>query len=145
MALASASQAQTVKKATSEPLVNHERDPHIFIKIQERAYSLFQATGFRHGHDFEHTGWKRKTGRRLFGCESDSIGGARGGTGRLVQTTRQCPSVNTTSVALVGAQARITCSIAPNSVTSHTHFSRRRPEIRCDFIVSSSSALACLT
>lgn len=72
MALASASQAQTVKKETSEPFVNHERDPHIFIKIQERAYSLFQVTGFKHDHDFEPTGWKRKTGRRLFGCESDS-------------------------------------------------------------------------
>ena len=47
-------QAQTVKKATSAPLVNHKRDPHIFIKIQERAYSLFQASGFKHGHDLEH-------------------------------------------------------------------------------------------
>jgi hypothetical protein len=50
-----ASQAQTVKAATiSEPLVNHERDRHIFIKIQERAYSFFQASGFKHGHDLEH-------------------------------------------------------------------------------------------
>jgi hypothetical protein len=50
-----ASQAQTVKAATtSEPLVNHERDRHIFIKIQERAYSLFVASGFKHGHELEH-------------------------------------------------------------------------------------------
>jgi hypothetical protein len=49
---AGASQTQTVK--TSESLVNRERDPHIFIKVQERAYSLFQASGFKHGHDLEH-------------------------------------------------------------------------------------------
>jgi hypothetical protein len=47
------SQDQTVE-ATPEPLPNRERDSHIFIKIQERAYWLFQASGFKHGYDLEH-------------------------------------------------------------------------------------------
>ena len=48
-----ASQDQTAE-ATPEPLPNRERDPHMFIKIQERAYGLFQSGGFKHGHDLEH-------------------------------------------------------------------------------------------
>ena len=46
-------QDQTAE-ATPEPLPNRERNPHVFIKIQERAYGLFQAGGFKHGHDLEH-------------------------------------------------------------------------------------------
>jgi DUF2934 family protein len=37
-----------------ERLVKREQDPQIFVKIQERAYWLFQAAGFKHGHDLEH-------------------------------------------------------------------------------------------
>lgn len=48
-----ASQDQTAE-ATPEPLPNRERGPHVFIKIQERAYWLFQAGGFKHGYDLEH-------------------------------------------------------------------------------------------
>lgn len=48
-----ASQDQTAE-ATPEPLPKREQDPHMFIKIQERAYGLFQAGGFKHGHDLEH-------------------------------------------------------------------------------------------
>lgn len=29
-------------------------DPQMFARIQERAYWLFQADGFKHGHDLEH-------------------------------------------------------------------------------------------
>lgn len=53
-----ASQDQTAE-ATPEPLPNRERDPHMFIKIQERAYWLFQAGGFQHG-SISNIGSKRK-------------------------------------------------------------------------------------
>jgi len=44
----------TSQKAMPERLVKREQDPQIFVKIQERAYWLFQAAGFEHGHDLEH-------------------------------------------------------------------------------------------
>jgi hypothetical protein len=30
------------------------RDPQVTAKIQQRAYGLFEAGGFQHGHDMEH-------------------------------------------------------------------------------------------
>lgn len=38
----------------SELMPNDERDPLMVVRIQERAYWLFQAGGFKHGHDVEH-------------------------------------------------------------------------------------------
>ena len=31
-----------------------ERDPQLVARIQQRAYVLFEAGGFEHGHDLEH-------------------------------------------------------------------------------------------
>ena len=50
---AGASDDQTLREA-SELMPNGERDPQIVVRIQERAYWLFQAGGFKHGHDLEH-------------------------------------------------------------------------------------------
>lgn len=30
------------------------QDPHLMARIQQRAYLLFEAAGFQHGHDLEH-------------------------------------------------------------------------------------------
>jgi hypothetical protein len=30
------------------------QDPHMMARIQQRAYLLFEAAGFQHGHDLEH-------------------------------------------------------------------------------------------
>jgi hypothetical protein len=30
------------------------QDPHLMARIQQRAYHLFEAAGFQHGHDLEH-------------------------------------------------------------------------------------------
>ena len=38
----------------SELMPYDERDPQMVVRIQERAYWLFQAGGFKHGHDLEH-------------------------------------------------------------------------------------------
>jgi len=50
---AGASDDQSLRKA-SELMPNGERDPQMVVRIQERAYWLFQAGGFKHGHDLEH-------------------------------------------------------------------------------------------
>lgn len=50
---AGASDGQSLREA-SELMPNGERDQQMVIKIQERAYWLFQAGGFKHGHDVEH-------------------------------------------------------------------------------------------
>lgn len=50
---AGASDDQSLREA-SDLMPNGERDPQMVIKIQERAYWLFQAGGFKHGHDLEH-------------------------------------------------------------------------------------------
>jgi hypothetical protein len=49
-----ASDEQSLRKASSESVPNGERDPQTVMRIQERAYWLFQAGGFKHGHDLEH-------------------------------------------------------------------------------------------
>jgi Protein of unknown function (DUF2934) len=46
--------SRNLTEAMPERLVKREQDPQIFVKIQERAYWLFQAAGFKHGHDLEH-------------------------------------------------------------------------------------------
>ena len=40
---------ESVRSRTAE-----SQDPQVIAKIQQRAYRLFEARGFEHGHDLEH-------------------------------------------------------------------------------------------
>ena len=42
---------QSIPERSEERL---ERDPQLVARMQERAYVLFEAGGFEHGHDLEH-------------------------------------------------------------------------------------------